>query len=546
MKTLAPPRSNGHTRTIVDLAPPLRRVPRKLLLAIGLVIILALAIGLFFALRQPAAPPLVTQPVRHGTLVQTVTASGMVNPQDTINIGSQVSGTISQLYVDYNSHVRQGQVLARLDPTSLQASLDQARASLAQSEAQAAAGQANAQGAIQTVRAAQGTQLADQAAIASAQSQVAKAQSALTLAQLTVSRDKQLLAQGYLAKSVADADASNAVAAQAALEAAKIAVQQTQAQAQAQSANAAASSAQAIGAGSSANASQAAIGIQQAQVQQAEYNLSHSIITSPVDGTVIARNVSIGQTVAASFQTPTLFSIAKDLRKMEVDVAVGEPDIGSVRKGDAVTFSVLAFPTRTFTGVVSQVRQSPTTVSNVVTYTTVVLVDNRDGALRPGMTANATIDIAKIDNATIVPVAALQWRPSKAEAGALVGANGKPFQRRSPSGSGASAPSGSGSGSGSPWGSTASSGAATVAAGSRARVFVSLGSKLRAVPVKIEMVSGTDAAVKPLRGTLSASDEVVVADATRAKGAASSGGGLLGNNASRGAHFAGGGGRGGP
>ncbi|MBV8074407.1 MAG: efflux RND transporter periplasmic adaptor subunit, partial [Candidatus Eremiobacteraeota bacterium] len=304
---------------------------------------------------------------------------------------------------------------------------------------------------------------------------------------------------------------SAAIAAQSGLSAAEIAVRQAQAQAVAQLATARANAAQAQGAGSTAQAGSAAIGIQEAQVRQAQYNLEHAVITSPVDGTVIARDVSVGQTVAAGFQTPTLFSIAKDLTKMEVDLQVGEPDIGNVRSGDAVDFTVLAYPTRTFSGTVSQVRQNPTTVQNVVTYTTVVLVDNRDGALRPGMTANATIHVASLRGATIVPVAALQWRPSSEMASRVVGPDGQPFHRTQRP-SGGSPAAGAAQGGGSPWGSTGASGASTIVAGTRGRIFVSTpDNKLRAIPVEIQMVSGTDAAVTPRRGTLAAGDAVVVA-----------------------------------
>jgi HlyD family secretion protein len=177
---------------------------------------------------------------------------------------------------------------------------------------------------------------------------------------------------------------------------------------------------------------------------------------------------------------------------------------------------VLAYPTRTFKGTVTQVRQNPTTVQNVVTYTTVVLVDNRDGALRPGMTANAMVHVAKLDDATIVPLAALQWRPSADMQSRIVGPDGKPLRRRSgAAGSGqggnahAAGRSAAGS-SGSPWGSTGGGSAATIVAGSRARLFVSDGAKLRMVPVEVEMVSGSDAAVSPLRGSLAQDDTVVV------------------------------------
>ncbi len=235
-----------------------------------------------------------------------------------------------------------------------------------------------------------------------------------------------MLAQGYVAQATVDNDKSNLVAAQSAVQAAQTAAQQARSQAAASSAQAQASIAQttsqsdaiaaahvaAAGSADTAQASSAAIGIQEANVQTAETNLANSVIKSPVDGTVIARDVSVGTTVAASLQTPTLFAIAQDLSKMEVDLAVGEPDIGSVKNGENVDFTVLAFPNRTFHGVVSQVRKNPVITSNVVTYTTVVLVDNNDQALLPGMTANATIDVQKAANALVVPLSALSFQPS--------------------------------------------------------------------------------------------------------------------------------------
>jgi HlyD family secretion protein len=512
MKVLERPSTNGHVKVVVGAPQPKRRIPR-LRTIVAVILTLLPAAGTFLALRPHPSLAVVTQPVTQGTLTESVTATGTVNPQDTVNVGTQVSGTISQLYVDYNSKVRKGQVLARLDPASLQDALDQAEASLAQSQAQAEAGRENAAGAAASEAAAQADAAAARQAVASAQAQIAKAQSAYALAEQTVARDKQLLSQGFIAQSQYDTDESNAVAAQSALQAARIAVTQAQAQAKAQAATAAADAAQAQGSASSAQAGQAAIGIQQAQVAQAEYNLKNSVITSPVDGTVIARDVSVGQTVAAGFQTPTLFSIAKDLTKMEVDLQVGEPDIGNVRPGDHVSFTVLAYPNRTFTGTVSQVRKNPTTVQNVVTYTTVVLVDNKDGALLPGMTANATIDVASLPNATIVPIAALQWQPPADQRSDVVGPDGKLVAARAPS-----------AGPASPWGTASASGSTTVVAGTRGRVFVRQGGTLRIVPVEVRMVSGTSAAVTPLRGTLAPGSAVVTAAGApaRAHGAASS------------------------
>jgi len=496
MKILERPHTNGHTKINLSPIPPKRYWHRSYTVILAIVAIIALVAGSWAIFRPRTTAAVLTQPVTQGTLTQSVTATGTVNPQDTVNVGTQVSGTISQLFVDYNSKVKKGQVLAKLDPTSLLAALQSARASLAQSQAQAVAGADNALGSQSSVSAAQANVAADQAAIASAKAQIAKAQSASVLAQQTVSRDKQLLGQGFISQSQFDTDSSNAVAAESALQAAQIAVTQTQAQESAQIATTAADAAQAQGAQSTAAASQAGIGIQEAQVATAQYNLNNSVITSPVDGTVIARDISVGQTVAAGLQTPTLFSIAKDLTKMEADLQVGEPDIGNVQTGDTVSFTVLAYPTRTFTGTVTQVRKNPTTVSNVVTYTTVVDVNNQDGALLPGMTANATINVASVKNATIVPLVALQWHPA---AGQFKG------HKTSSSTTHSAAPSGN------PWGSSASASSSTVIAGTTGHVFVSQGKSVQMVPVNIQMISGTNAAVTPIRGTLTPGTPVVVA-----------------------------------
>lgn len=448
--------------------------------------------------------------------MQTVSATGTVNPQNTISVGTQQSGIITEIDVDYNSKVHTGEVLARLDTTALQAQLDAARASLAQAEQQAQAARASANGALSgvtgaqaaagaasaTARAAQATAAANQAAIAAAEANVTKSQSALTLAEQTVSRDQQLIAQGYIAQNQVDADRSNLVAAQTTLAAAQSAVAQARSQALASTAQAQASqaqvasqnaaartaAAQAAGNADSAAASSAAIAIQQAAVSQAETNLAHAVITSPVDGTVIARNVSVGQTVAASFQTPTLFAIAQDLNKMEVDLAVGEPDIGSVKPGEGVDFSVLAFPKQTFHGVVSVVRKNPIVTQNVVTYTTVVLVDNQQQKLLPGMTANATIAVAKEPNALVVPLAALSFVPA-----------GLAPQHRT--GSAGSKPAAS-----SAWGATTGSATATVATGSSGRVFVVRNGKPVRIPVGVDLVAGTQAAVAPSDATLETLD----------------------------------------
>ncbi|HMD01601.1 MAG TPA: efflux RND transporter periplasmic adaptor subunit, partial [Candidatus Baltobacteraceae bacterium] len=520
MFTLQRPAPNGRTAHIesVILPEPRKRRPWRIVLALALA--LALIAGTILALRMSAGSAVAyqTTPVVQADLVQSVTATGTVNPQNTIAVGSQESGTISELDVDYNSHVRKGEVLAKLDPTTFQAALDQAQAGLAQAQAQADAAQATASGAESSVanaaateRAAQATAdatlataRATQAGVETAEANVAKAQSALVLAQQTVNRDVQLIGPGYIAQSQLDADRSNLVAAQTGLQGAQAAAQQARLQATAGVSQAQASSAQsqaqsyqistvqsqAATQAANAQASAASVSIAQAQVRQAQLNLERTVITSPVNGTVIARNVSVGVTVAASFQTPTLFSIAQDLNKMEVDLAVGEPDIGNVRPGDGVDFSVLAYPNETFHGVVSAVRINPITQQNVVTYTSVVLVNNQDGRLLPGMTANATIHVAKSSNALIVPLAALAYQPA---------AGSSPTHRRAAASAQTQAPanaSAQGGSAVSPWGATNSDSAGLVAAGSSGRIFVQRNGQLVRVPVSVALVSGAQAAVK--------------------------------------------------
>jgi HlyD family secretion protein len=573
MFTLERPATNGHVSTVI--LEPARRRPRWWFVLAAVVCIVAILASVVAIRSRAGAVAYTTTPVTTGSLTQTVTASGTLNPQNTINVGTQVSGTISEIDADFNAHVKKGQVLAKLDPTTFQASVDQAQATLQQAEAQAAASgatasggpsavaesQAQAQSAAASAQAAQATAAASKSAIATAQTTVTKDQAALTLAQATVNRDQQLLSQGYIAQAQADSDRSNLVAAQAALQSAQASVQQAQAQdaasnaqiaqanatEQAQQAATGVSSATAANQAATHDASVAQIAIDRAQLVSAQQNLEHTVITSPVDGTVIARDVSIGQTVAASLQTPTLYSIAQDLTKMELDLAVGEPDIGHVQAGDQVSFSVLAYPNRTFSATVEQVRKNPTTVSNVVTYDVVVIVNNQDGALLPGMTANATVQVAHVDNATIVPLAALDYTPPT---GALKGGHRRPTSSSAQSGAKTAATTRAASGAhangngGSPWGQTLTASSGAVTSGSTGRVFVDHNGALRPVPVKVGLVNDTTASVTPLRGTLAAGDQVVVGDnaATHGSRTAASGNPLTGNQRGPAA----GGGRGGP
>ncbi len=429
------------------------RVPRWALAVVALIVIVGLVAGTVIV-RARSAVQVVTTPVVQQTLTQSVTASGTVNPQNSISVGTQVSGTISQLDVDYNSKVTKGEVLARIDPSAIQDQLDQADANLAQAQAQATEAGANTS--------------AQAAGATAAQTAIPKAQAALTVAQEQLTRDQTLLKEGYIAQETVQQDQSTVAQDATVVAQAQAAYAQSQAQTTAE--------------GAGTQAAQAAAQAAAATVAQDQVNLNNTVITSPVDGTVIARDVSIGQTVASSLQTPTLFLIAQNLDQMEVDINVGEPDIGGIKQGDTVNFTVLAYPNHVFTGKVTQVRINPTTVNNVVTYDVVVDVNNTTGQLLPGMTANATINVASVPNALVVPITAVHAKATQ---------------------SGASAAN--------PWGGSASS-SSTVTSGETATIMVQRNGKVTRVPVQVGLVTSTQAAVTPTNGaTLAAGDKVVTA-----------------------------------
>lgn len=431
---------------------------RRLLFAVlatAAVAVVALAIVL---LRPKQGSAIVTVPVERQTLVATVTATGTVNPQDTILVGSQVSGTIQEILADYNDYVHRGQVLARLDPTLFREALSQAQGTLAQ---------------------AQGQYEAALAGEVSAQADVVKSRAELALARVTLKRDASLLRNGYVAQSQYDADSSNLVTAQMTLNSAVAAVNQAD-----KTAAAASDVVQADG----------------AQVQQAQTNLDHTVVTSPADGTVIQRNVSVGQTVAAALSAPTLFTLGKDLTRMEIDLNVGEPDVGNVRAGESVDFTVLAYPNVVFHGTVAEVRENPTTVQNVVTYDAVVYENNSDGRLRPGMTPTASIEVARARDALVVPLAALTFGSAMRRQAV---SNATPLPE-------AAAPA-------SPWGDTGAVENAAIVAGSAGQLVVVENGKTRVVPVSVVLVNAGQAAVVPTPATaLAAGDEVAISFASRA------------------------------
>lgn len=286
----------------------------------------------------------VTAAVERGPIVATVTATGTVNPVQSVTVGSYVSGPIQNIFVDYNSPVQKGQIIAKIDPRTYQGKVDRARAELA-------------------------TALAG----------VDKARADAKLRRLQEGRQEALARTKVVSRDELDVSRSTAEQAEAQLEFALASVQQAQ-----------------------------------ASLREAEVSLGYTDIVSPVDGIVVSRDVQVGQTVAASFQTPTLFVIAEDLKKMQVNAFVSEADIGRVRDGQRATFSVDAYPGRAFPAKVRQVRNSPQSLENVVTYDVVLDVDNEEQLLKPGMTANVSVVTAEAIDVLKVPTAALRFQPPAA------------------------------------------------------------------------------------------------------------------------------------
>jgi HlyD family secretion protein len=355
---------------------------RRFLIAVGIAALAAFY--LIFLRGGAAATTYVTAKVTRGPIVRSVVATGTVNPVTTVQVGSYVSGPIQAIYADFNSPVKAGQLIAKIDPRPFE------------------------------VKVAQST-----AALANARAQLDKDSADMAYKKITAERDRQLRVANVVSQDTVDSAHS--------------AYLQAQAQVALDRAN---------------------IQLQQAMLHEAQVNLGYTNIVSPVDGTVVSRNVDVGQTVAASFQTPTLFLIARDLTQMQVDTNVSESDIGNVRIGERAEFHVDAFPDRPFIGSVGQVRQAPITVQNVVTYDVVVNVANPELLLKPGMTADVTIITARRDDVLRVPVEALRFAPRI---------------------DGAAQPTS----------------APPIADTARARVFIQRGGALEALPLKTGLSDGT-------------------------------------------------------
>jgi HlyD family secretion protein len=329
---------------------------KRAIIALAILVAVGIGAGVLYARRDRTEIQVTTAPVGRGDIIDTVGATGTLQAVTTVQVGSQVSGNIAWLGADFNSIVRTGQEIARLDPSLFDAQLKQTQANLIQARAN------------------------------------------LTRARSELERARVQLLDAQQKYARAQALATDKLIAQSDLDAAKIAVDTATAAVQSQQA--------------SVTQAEAAVTQSEASVNQAQVNRNHTVIVAPIDGIVTQRNVDVGQTVAASMQAPTLFIIAADLTKMQVNANIDEADVGRIRPGQNVTFRVDAYPTDTFQGTVTQVRLQPVVVQNVTTYGAVIDVPNRELKLKPGMTANVKIEIAKRINALRIPNAALRFRPT--------------------------------------------------------------------------------------------------------------------------------------
>ena len=341
---------------------------------------------LVFAVRKEraSAGEFFTAPVDMGSLRTTVNATGAVQTVVTVQVGSQISGQILELYADYNSMVKRGQLLAKIDPRNFQAQVENAQASVAAAQAR-----------VQSADAETKTQAAN---FESAKANLEGARVARDNTAVLFDRASELSKSGVVSRNDYDNAKANADSARAKFEQAQAAVAQAEAQNHA-----------------------AAAGLQQAKAQllqaeadlnRARLNLEYCNIYSPVDGVVISRNVDVGQTIAASLQSPTLFTIANDLTRMQVNANVDEADIGNISDQADVRFTVDAFPNEFFHGRIAEIRLNPQTVQNVVTYSVIIGIENPELKLKPGMTANITITVDQRDNVLKVANAALRYTPA--------------------------------------------------------------------------------------------------------------------------------------
>jgi HlyD family secretion protein len=383
----------------------------------------------YFLGNQRTAAQYMTARGERGNLRNTVTATGTLQAVTTVQVGSQASGTLSALYVDFNSVVKKGQVIAQIDPGVAKAQVDQSRANLQQARASLQQSIASVSGSRAGVSDAQAKALAarstvqnNQSGVSGAQANVAVLKAQLDDAQSFLKQQESLMASGVIAKREVDIAATSYKTAEARYNQAVAQLNQAVLSEQsAAGAGIAQSQAQVQQSQAQVQQTQAQVEQAKAQVQQAEaalrlaeVNLAHTTITSPIDGVVVSRDVNVGQTVAASLSAPTLFTIANDLTQMQAIANIDQADIGLVEQAKSVKFTVDAFPGKEFDGQIQQMRLNPVTVQNVVTYNVVIDVNNPEQKLKPGMTANLTITIDERNNVLKVPNSALRFTPQDA------------------------------------------------------------------------------------------------------------------------------------
>jgi HlyD family secretion protein len=374
---------------------------RKLTVLLVTILIVAAALVYFYLNRADQQSRFRLAQVERGPIISAVSSSGTLNAVITVQVGSQVSGQIKELLADFNSEVRAGQVIARIDPQDFEARVRQAEAELEVARANVAIQRAAVERARAELRNAQ-------AALAAAKAETDKTSVAVTDAKRDLDRKQALHKRAVISKS----DLEKAMVAH---EQAMAQLNLAQAEQQAQASLVNSRKAMLRMAEEQVVHAIAQVEHREAFLHQSKIDLEHTIIRSPVDGVVIERSVDIGQTVAASLQAPTLFTIAQDLRKMQVDTDIDEADIGRILDGQRATFTVDAFPGKEFGGRVEQIRKAPHTLQNVVTYTVVVSTENPDLRLLPGMTANVKIVVDERTEALTVPNAALRFRPADKE-----------------------------------------------------------------------------------------------------------------------------------
>jgi HlyD family secretion protein len=445
-------------RPSIVTTPPAMKSSRSKWFRWGAVASFALALavaGLLWRAHLRNAVTYETVPVERGSIQARITATGNLNAVVDVLVSSQVSGNIKALYADWNSKVKKGQLVALIDPEIFQAQVDQATATFRSAHSATITGQAQLEKAKSDLSAANASEKTAEAIAAKDLANELNAKAQWERAE-TLLREEVIAQQDYdTAKANYDASQAQVAADHAQIDAAKQNMQSAQASVQV--------------AQSQLATAQAQERQTRAALQQAQINLDHTRIMAPVDGTVVARRMDVGQTVASTLNPPTIFEIAQDLTKMQVDTNVDESDVGNVAKGQRAIFHVDSYPDITFHGVVADIRKAPIITQNVVTYDVVITVDNSDLKLFPGMTANVTILAAKLEDTLKVPNSVLRFRPSAA----LLKKTGLP-----------------------------------AAQADKQQVYVLAGGKLISVPVKFGLSDGKYTAVTS--GQLQSSAQVVV------------------------------------